>query len=204
MEKLDLKKQFKALYNPSPKEPSIIEIPPLSYIMVDGHGNPNTSPIYAEAIQTLYGLAYTLKFHVKKILERDYGVMGLEGLWWVSDMRDFSTSRKEDWDWTMMILQPDFITPALFEEAKKQAAAKGKAPMADKARLEPYLEGTSVQIMYFGPYAEEGPTIARMHAFAKDQGYALNGKHHEIYMNDARRTAPEKLKTVIRQPIVKI
>lgn len=204
MEKLDLKKMHKTLYTPSAKTPSIIEVPPLQYIMVDGHGDPNTAPVYVEAIQTLYSLAYTLKFHVKKTLERDYTVMGLEGLWWVPDMKDFSTSSKSDWDWTMMILQPDFITPELFNEAKTQAVAKGKALLADRARLETYHEGTSVQIMYFGPYADEGPTIANMHNYAFDQGYVLGGKHHEIYMSDARRVAPEKNKTIIRQPIQKL
>lgn len=203
MEKLDLKKQFKPFYTPSAKQFSIIELPPLPYIMVDGHGDPNTAPVYVDAIQTLYSLSYTLKFHVKKTLEKDYGVMGLEGLWWVPDMQDFSTSKKSDWDWTMMILQPDFITQELFNEAKRQAVAKGKAPLADIARLETYHEGTSIQIMYFGPYADEGPTIANMHAHAADQGYVLNGKHHEIYMSDARRVAPEKNKTIIRQPIKK-
>lgn len=203
MEKTDLKKQYKTLYSPSAKNFSIIEIPPLQYIMVDGHGDPNTAPVYVEAIQTLYSLAYTLKFHVKKTLDRDFNVMGLEGLWWVPDMRDFSTSQKSEWDWTMMILQPDFITSDLLDEAKAQAGAKGKAPLAANARLETYHEGTSVQVMYFGPYADEGPTIAKMHTFAMEQGYALTGKHHEIYMSDARRVAPEKNKTIIRQPIKK-
>ncbi|MDO9120584.1 MAG: GyrI-like domain-containing protein, partial [Anaerolineaceae bacterium] len=121
MEKLDLKKQYKSLYTPSAKENNIIDIPPLTYIMVDGHGDPNTAPVYVEAIQTLFSLAYTLKFHCKTALERDFSVMGLEGLWWVPDMSSFSTAKKSDWDWTMMILQPDFITPALFEEAKNKA-----------------------------------------------------------------------------------
>lgn len=203
MEKLDLKKVYKSLYSPSAKVNSIIDVPPLTYIMVDGHGDPNTAPVYVEAIQTLYSLAYTLKFHCKTALERDFTVMALEGLWWVPDMGDFSTSKKSDWDWTMMILQPDFITPALFDEAKRQAVAKGKAPLADIARLETYNEGTSVQIMYFGPYADEGPTIAKMHQYAKDLGYGLEGKHHEIYMSDVRKVAPEKNKTIIRQPIRK-
>jgi hypothetical protein len=204
MEKLDLKKIYKSLYSPSAKVNSIIDVPPLTYIMVDGHGDPNTAPVYVEAIQTLYSLSYTLKFHVKKTLDKDYGVMALEGLWWVPNMADFGTSKKSDWDWTMMILQPDFITPALFEEAKRLAVAKGKAPLANIARLENYNEGTSVQIMYFGPYADEGPTIAKMHQYAKDQGYILDGKHHEIYMSDVRKVAPEKNKTIIRQPILKI
>lgn len=204
MEKLDLKKQYKSLYSPSAKVNSIIDVPPLTYIMVDGHGDPNTAPVYVEAIQTLYSLSYTLKFHCKTALERDFTVMALEGLWWVPNMADFSTSKKSNWDWTMMMLQPDFITPALFEEAKRLAIAKGKAPLASIARLETYNEGTSVQIMYFGAYADEGPTIARMHQYAKDQGYVLDGKHHEIYMSDSRKVTPEKNKTIIRQPIRKV
>lgn len=203
MEKLDLKKFYKTFYSPSAKEFTILEIPPLTYIMVDGHGDPNTAQEYADALQTLYSIAYTLKFHIKKTLERDYGVMGLEGLWWVPDMKDFSTSKKSDWDWTAMILQPEFVTPALFEEARLQAIAKGKAPLGQKARLETYHEGTCVQVMYFGPYADEGPTIAKMHAFAIEKGYQLTGKHHEIYLSDVRRVAPEKNKTIIRQPICK-
>ena len=124
MDKLDLKKQYRQLYSPSAKAPEIVEVPPLSYIIVDGHGDPNTAPEYSEAIQTLYNLSYTLKFHIKKTLGRDYGVMGLEGLWWIPDMSKFTSAPKSDWDWTMMILQPDFITPALFEEAKQLVRAK--------------------------------------------------------------------------------
>jgi len=203
MDKLDLKKQYRQLYSPSAKKPEIVEVPPLSYIMVDGHGDPNTAPAYGEAIQTLYSLSYTLKFHIKKTLGRDYGVMGLEGLWWIPDMSKFTSSPKSDWDWTMMILQPDFITPALFEEAKQLVRAKNKAAPVDTARLEAYSEGTAVQIMYFGAYADEGPTIASLHQFAFDQGYSLHGKHHEIYLSDPRRVAPEKLKTILRQPVQK-
>ena len=204
MEKLDLKKLYKTLYNPSAKEFTILEIPPLKYLMVDGHGDPNTAPAYAQAIQTLYGLAYTIKFHVKKTLEKDFTVMGLEGLWWVPDMSHFSTSRKDDWDWTAIMLMPDFVDQEIFAEAKRQLIAKGKGPLAEIARLEAYEEGTCVQVMYFGLYANEGPTIAKMHAHAIENGYRLDGKHHEIYMNDARRVAPDKLKTIIRQPIRKV
>ncbi len=203
MDKLDLKKQYRHLYSPSAKMAEIIEIPPLQFIMVDGHGDPNVAPEYGEAVQTLYSLSYTLKFHVKKTLGIDYGVMALEGLWWMPDMTRFKNAPKSEWDWTMMILQPDIITQALFEEAKQLVTAKGKAASVDNARLETYIEGLSVQIMYFGPYADEGPTIANLHQFAFDEGYSLHGKHHEIYLNDPRRVAPEKIKTIIRQPILK-
>lgn len=203
MEKLDLKKQYRHLYSPSARTPELIDVPPLPYLMIDGHGDPNLAPEYADAVQTLYSLAYTLKFHVKKTLGQDYGVMGLEGLWWAADMANFVSTPKSEWDWTMMILQPEFITPALFEEARQLAAAKGKAPFMHKARLQTYHEGLSAQVMYFGPYAEEGPTIASLHKFAHDQGYFLQGKHHEIYLSDPRRVAPEKNKTILRQPLVK-
>ena len=203
MEKLDLRKQYHDLYAPPSKTPILIEVPPLLYIMVDGHGDPNVAPEYAQAIQVLYSLSYTLKFQRKKAYGQDYGVMGLEGLWWAADMSKFKSTPKADWDWTMMILQPDFITPTLFDEARRSVAAKGKAPLIERTRLETYHEGTSVQIMYFGSYADEGPTIANLHQFAFDHGYSLHGKHHEIYLSDPRRVPPEKLKTIIRQPVQK-
>ena len=203
MEKIDLRKQLKPFYSPSARDFSLIEIPPLQYLMIDGHGDPAVVPEYTEAVQTLYGISYTLKFHFKKTQGVDYTVMGLEGLWWMPDMREFSLERRADWDWTMMILQPEFITPALVEEAKSQAAAKGKAPLADRIRLTKLEEGTCAQIMYFGAYVDEAPVIAQMHAWIHNNGYTLTGKHHEIYMSDPRRVAPEKNKTILRQPIRK-
>ncbi|KAF0109821.1 MAG: hypothetical protein FD147_2045 [Chloroflexi bacterium] len=203
MDKLDLKKQYKALYSSSAKDFSVLSIPPLQYIMVDGHGDPGSAPEYLDSVQTLYSLAYTLKFHIKKTLARDFTVMGLEGLWWMPDMSQFSMERKADWDWTMMILQPDFVTLDLFEEAKRQAVAKGKALLSTRARLETLVEDLCVQIMYFGAYDDEPPTIARMHAFIHAQGYVPNGKHHEVYLSDPRKVAPEKNKTILRQPVKK-
>ncbi len=198
--KLDLRKQLKAYYSPSAKDFEIIRIPPLQYLMIDGHGDPNTSQQYQDALQTLYGLSYTLKFNLKA-QGKDYTVMGLEGLWWMPDMREFSLALKADWDWSAMILQPDFVTPALLDEAKRQASAKGKAPLAGKTRLETLSEGLCVQILYFGPYADEGPSIARMHDFIRERGYTPGGKHHEIYLSDVRKVAPEKNRTILRQPV---
>jgi len=203
MEKIDLRKQLKPLYSPSAKDFSLIEIPPLQYLMIDGHGDPAVVPEYTDAVQTLYGISYTLKFHLKKTQGIDYTVMGLEGLWWMPDMREFSLERRADWDWTMMILQPVFITPALVEEAKSQAAAKGKAPLAHRIRLATLEESTCVQIMYFGAYVDEAPVIAQMHTWIHENGYTPTGKHHEIYLSDPRRVAPEKNKTILRQPIQK-
>jgi hypothetical protein len=176
----------------------------MNFLMIDGHGDPNTVPEYQQVMDALYSVAYTIKFALKENPETDdYVVPPLEGLWWVEDMAEFSIEDKDAWDWTMMIMQPAWVTPEIVAAAKEEAAAKKDLPALPNMRFEPYHEGLSVQIMYVGPYADEGPTIARLHDFAREQGYALRGKHHEIYLSDPRRTAPEKLKTVIRQPIQK-
>jgi hypothetical protein len=202
---LDLRKQFKHLYQPSAKQFAIVDVPPLNFLMIDGTGNPNTSQDYRDALEALYGLSYTLKFGVKlgKYGQKkyDYPVMALEGLWWMDDMRDFSIARKDEWKWTMMIMQPDVLTPDQVELARTDLIKKKNPVSAAKIRFESYHEGLSAQIMYFGPYADEGPTIQRLHEFIAESGHQLRGKHHEIYLGDPRRTAPEKLKTVIRQPM---
>jgi hypothetical protein len=202
---LDLRKQFKHLYRPSAKKFSIVDVPPLPFLMIDGMGNPNTSQDYRDALEALYGLSYTLKFGVKlgKYGKKkvDYPVMALEGLWWMDDMREFSPDRKDEWKWTALIMQPDIITPELVELARADLIEKKHPAAASKIRYEAYHEGLSAQIMYCGPYADEGPTIRRLHNFIRDSGHQLRGKHHEIYLGDPRRTAPEKLKTVIRQPM---
>jgi hypothetical protein len=203
MEKIDLRKKYHDLYSPSRKEFSLIEVPPLKYIMIDGSGDPAVSKRYQDTIQTMYSLSYTLKFMLKKSRGLDYTVMALEGLWWMPDMNEFSLANRSRWLWTSMMLQPDFVTPDDFDEARRQAVAKGKAPLAAEARLETYNEGLSCQIMYFGAYADEAPTIAAMHKFIAESGYALTSKHHEIYLSDARRVAPEKNKTILRQPVKK-
>ena len=201
--KLDLKKDLKHLYNPSAKAPSVVEVPPMSFLMIDGTGDPNTAPAYAAALEALYSAAYTLKFSIKKSEGTDFAVMPLEGLWWATNMSDFSTGRRDDWHWTMMILQPDFVTPGHVATAIAAAGKKKLLPALERIRFETYAEGLSAQIMYFGPYKDEGPTIQRLHAYIAEQGGKLNGKHHEIYLSDPRRTAPAKLKTVIRQPMRK-
>ena len=198
MEDLDLKKTLKHLYAPS-KNFETVTVPEMTFLMVDGQGNPNDSPVYAQAVEALYSVAYTLKFALKKEVEKNYAVMPLEGLWWVPDMREFSTEDKDAWYWTMMILQPPEVTPERFQRACAEAGKKKDLPALPKMRLEPYTEGLAAQILYFGAYADEGPTIARLHAYIHAQGGTLSGKHHEIYLGDPRKTAPEKLKTVIRQ-----
>jgi hypothetical protein len=203
MDKIDLRKKYHDLYSPSKKEFSIISVPPLQYLMIDGSGDPAVAQRYADAIQTLYSLSYTIKFMFKKERAIDYTVMGLEGLWWMPDMNEFSLANRSRWLWTSMMLQPDFITPADFEEARRQVLAKGKAPLAAETRLETYAEGLTCQIMYFGAYADEAPTIAAMHKFIAASGYQLTSKHHEIYLSDARRVPPEKNRTILRQPVKK-
>ena len=203
MEKLDLKKSLKYLYEPSAKDFSVVDVPEMNFLMIDGYGNPNTSAEYAASLQALYSAAYTLKFMIKKEMAIDYPVMASEGLWWVEDMRDFSISRKEDWKWTMMIMQPEIVTRQLFDRAVAEALEKKGQPALTRLRLERFHEGLSTQILYFGPYSDEGPTISRLHQSIEQSGHVRFGKHHEIYLGDPRRVAPDKLRTVIRQPMRK-
>ena len=200
VEKFDLKKEFGGLYNPSKKDFSIVDVPTMNFLMIDGHGNPNISQDYQQAMEALYSMAYTLKFSLKQ-LGHEYVVPPLEGLWWMPDMNEFTEANKDHWDWTMMIAQPDFVTADEVEQARMEVAKKKDVPALAKLRFEPYPEGLSVLDLYFGAYSDEGPTIARMHQYIKDNGYATNGKHHEVYLGDPRRNAPEKLKTIIRQRI---
>jgi hypothetical protein len=206
--KLDLKKDLKHLYNPSAKAIAFVDVPPMSFLMIDGTGNPNTAPAYQDAMETLYAVSYTLKFMSKADPGIDYTVMPPEGLWWADDMAEFILGRKDNWQWTMMIMQPDHITAARVQAAVEQVRARKKPtpPALDKLRFETYHEGPAAQIMYFGPFADEGPTIARIHAWIEEKGYTYHGAkaHHEIYLSDMRRTAPEKLKTVIRQPVIRV
>ena len=199
--KLDLKKQYRELYLPSTKECSVVDVPELQFLMIDGAGDPNTSDEYREALEALYAMSYTLKFLSKQTLGIDYVVMALEGLWWTEDMADFSEDDKSAWNWTSMIMQPSHLTKAHFEQAVEQVRAKKDPVALNRMRFQSFHEGLSVQIMHLGPYAEEAPTIARLHQFASDSGYRLQDKHHEIYLSDPRRAAPEKMRTVIRQPV---
>ena len=202
MKKIDYKKKLKHLYGPSSKKVVIVEVPPMNYFMVDGEGGP-AAESYQQAIEALYGLSFTVKFDVKKGVGPDYTVMPLEGLWWAKDITAFSADRKDEWLWKMMIMQPDYVTAKHVNAATKQLREK-KNPLAlDKIRFESYHEGPSVQILHIGPYDDEGPTIAQMHKFIDENGYQLHMKHHEIYLSDPRRSKPEKLKTVLRQPITK-
>jgi hypothetical protein len=200
MEKIDFKKTLKHLYNPPTNKFTLVDVPPMNFLMVDGHGDPNKAPEFQENTEALYTLAYTIKFALKPA-GVEFVVPPSEGLWWMEDMSEFSQAAKDRWDWTLMMMQPDVVTPGVIASARQQALRKKTLPALEKVRLEAYHEGLSVQIMYYGAYADEGPTIARMHASIQDEGYVTNGKHHEIYLGDPRRNPPEKLKTIIRQPV---
>ncbi len=201
MPTLDLKKDLKYLYSPSAKSFTVVDVPPMNFLMIDGKGNPNTAQEYKDSVEALYSTAYNLKFAVRKDQEIDYPVMALEGLWWADDMRAFSAGCKDEWRWTMMIMQPDLVMGDLVAATIEQMRAKKKIPALARLRFERFHEGLSAQIMHIGPYEVEAPTIARMHEFVAMNGYERRGKHHEIYLGDPRRTAPNNLKTVLRQPI---
>ena len=201
MDKIDFKKSLAALYAPSAKAFAIVDIPNMQFIKIDGRGDPNKAPAYAAAVAWLYTLSYTLKFASKAELGKDYTVPPLEGLWWADDMANFGTTPKSAWSWTSLIMVPDFVALAMYEAALVKAKAKlGEPPPS--LRLEAFDEGRSVQILHIGPYDLEAPTIARLHGeFLPAHGLVENGHHHEIYLSDPRRTAPAKLKTIIRQPV---
>ena len=201
MQQLDFKKEFKTLYNPSAKEVKLVEVPDFSFLMIDGMGDPNTAPSYQLAVETLYSLSYNLKFGLKKAGLLDYTVGPLEGLWWTDSNVGFDWANKARWQWTMLIMQPAQVTAELLAQALEQVAQKKKAVSLPPVRLETLREGQAAQVLYLGPYADEGPTIKRLHDFITEQGYQLACKHHEIYLSDPRRTAPEKLKTILRQPV---
>ncbi len=202
MEKTDFRKELKTFYNPPSDRFELVDMPPLAYFMVDGSGDPNTAPAYAEAVEALYAASYTLKFMSKAGLSRDYVVPPLEGLWWADDMTTFVSRQKAKWSWTMMIMIPDFIDRATAERAIEAAVRKKGLPALGRVRVERLEEGRCVQIMHVGSYDEEGPVLKRLHEeFLPSNGLAERGRHHEIYLGDPRKTAPEKLKTVLRQPV---
>jgi hypothetical protein len=201
--KMDFKRQLRPFYSAA-QEPIMVDVPELAFLMIDGHGDPNTAAEYSEAVQALYSVAYAAKFAVKRASGLDYVVMPLEGLWWVSDMSTFTVEDKSAWDWTMLIMQLDEVTLEVFEDAKARTARKQYSDAVQRVRLERFAEGAAAQVMHVGPYASEGPTIQKLHDFITEQDYVRAGMHHEVYLSDPRRAAPEKLKTILRQPIAPI
>ncbi|MEI7707513.1 MAG: GyrI-like domain-containing protein [Chlorobium sp.] len=201
MEAVDLKKELKPLYQPSAKEVVVVDVPAMNFLMVDGQGDPNASQPFPDAIEALFSVAYTVKFMIKKgALAIDYGVMPLEGLWWADDMTKFSQEDKSNWKWTVMIMQPSFVTREIIEDAIVEVKKKKNPSSLSSVRFETFSEGRCAQIMHIGPFSEEGPTILKVHQFIDTVSHR-RGKHHEIYMSDIRRAHPSKWKTIVRQPM---
>lgn len=208
MERLDLKKQYAAMYRSSARQVQVLELPSLNFLMVDGaiepgHG-PGTSPLFHENVQALYGTAYTLKFMLKQrvVDALDYSVMALEGLWWVEDGH-FDIQVKDNWHYCLMILQPEVVTAELLAEAlEKLRKKKGEQPALARLRLDRFCEGLAMQMLHVGPYETEPETVKKMDAFAAQHGYQKCGLHHEIYLGDPLRAQPEKLKTILRHPVM--
>ena len=202
MGKIDFEKELKHLYSPSANKVEIVDVPQMNFLMVDGEGNPNTSRSFSDAIEALYTVSYTLKFTVKKgKMGVDYGVLPLESLWWSYDMSAFSTGDKDSCKWKLMFMQPDFITHEMIKEAMLEAEREKMPVSLPLVGFEPLKEGKSAQIMHIGPFSEEGPTIEKVHLFIAENGSRRIGKHHDIYLSDIRRAAPEKWKTIIREPM---
>lgn len=200
MTKLDLKKASRMLYEPPRDNFTLVEVPSVNFVKVDGRGDPNTVPEYGHAVQWLYAVSYGMKM-ASKARGSDYVVPPLEGLWWADDHAVFTAGRRDKWQWTMMIPAPDFVTKTEFEAAVAKAVKKLGEPPAT-LRFEPYDEGLSVQILHVGSYADEAPTIKRLHdEFLPENGLVETGPHHEIYLGDPRRVVPSKLKTILRQPV---
>lgn len=203
MEKLDLKKAWRQFYQVPKGRIVDVEVPAFPFLRIDGEGDPNTAPAYREAVEALYQVSYALKFKIKKGPEAvDYAVMPLEGLWWADDMTTFSVADKSNWKWTLMILQLPYVKPPLVTATLAEVKARKDPPALDRLRFESFQEGTAAQVLHIGPFTEEGPTIARLHAHIAASGRRLAGKHHEIYLSDIRRADPAKWRTIIRQPFV--
>lgn len=202
MDKIDFKKSLDA-YKARHDEFSIVDVPKLQYLMIDGHGDPNTSQEFKDAITSLYPVAYKLKFASKLDLGKDYTVMPLEGLWWAKDMSTFTTARdKSQWDFTLMIMQPDWITENMFEAVVQKVAEKNPPVNLHKVRFEKLDEGTCVQTLHIGSFDEEADVLAKMHhECIPANNLKMVGKHHEIYLSDFRKVAPDKLRTILRQPV---
>jgi hypothetical protein len=202
MVKIDCKKELKNLYSSSAEKVEVVEVPQMNFLMIDGEGDPNTSQSFQDAIDVLYPLSYTLKFIIKRgEIGIDYGGLPLEGLWWADDMSSFSVDNKENWKWTLMIMQPELVKKEMVATAIEEVRKKKKPVALPLVRFESFVEGKVGQIMHIGPFSEEGPTVEKLHSFIKVSGSQRIGKHHEIYLSDIRRAAPEKWKTIIRQPM---
>ena len=202
MSKIDYKKELKHLYRPSAKKVEAVDVPRMNFLMIDGKGDPSTSQEFKDAIGVLYPLSYTLKFMIKKgEIGVDYGVLPLEGLWWADDMSSFVDDRREHWQWTLMIMQPELVTEEMVQEANEQVLKKKNPVSLPLVRFESFEEGKVAQIIHIGPFSEEKPTVEKVHTFIEERGSQRRGKHHEIYLSDIRRAAADNWRTIIRQPM---
>ncbi|MEZ0446411.1 GyrI-like domain-containing protein [Cellulomonas sp. ICMP 17802] len=181
----------------------VLDVPDLQYLMVDGHGDPN-SAAFTNAMEALYPVAYAVKFANRRALGRDYVVPPLEGLWWADDMAAFTAAPdKTRWDWTLMILVPDWVDRSTVDAAIAQVREKKRPDRLDDVRFEVLSEGRCVQTLHVGPFDQEAGVLTQMHHdVIPSHGLRMTGKHHEIYLSDARRVAPERLRTILRQPVV--
>jgi len=200
--KVDLKKTLDG-YRARVGEFRFVDLPPARYLMIDGSGDPNTSVAYADALAALYPVAYALKFASKRELDRDYVVPPLEALWWADDMASFTTARdKSAWHWTTMILVPEWVPDEFFGSAVSVASTKQPGPALPLLRLGALAEGACVQTLHVGSYDDEGPVLEEMHSSViPSHGLERTGKHNEIYLSDARRVPPARLRTILRQPV---
>ncbi|MBU2699964.1 hypothetical protein Ga0466249_001056 [Sporomusaceae bacterium BoRhaA] len=203
MDKMDYKKQLKEIYSASAKQCSIVTVPKMNFLMMDGKGDPNQSVEFQAAIQALFSVSYTIKFMLKKSQKMDYGVLPLEGLWWCDPIENFHIEKKDLWQWTLMMMQPECVNQEIYHEAAEKVRHEKKLLSINELRFEGYDEGLAVQILHVGPFSAEGPTVDKLHEFIAASGYQLNNKHHEIYLSDTRCSNPQNWKTIIRQPIFK-
>lgn len=205
LKKSDIKRDRKDLYAPRAGEFQLVDVPELPFLMVDGKGDPNTSKSYQDAVAALYAVSYALKFASKQRLGQDYVVAPLEGLWSADDPATFITRAKDEWQWTMMITQPGWITAAMVDEAIRLTTTKKDLPAVDRVRFDRYPEGLSAQVLHIGSYDDEAPVLERLHhEFMPANGLVFNGRHHEIYLSDPRKTEPSKLRTILRQPVARV
>jgi len=197
----DVKRDLKTCYAPRNTEWALVDVPDQQFIAIDGRGDPRTAPAYAAALEALYAVAYTVKF-TNKAAGRDFVVGPLEGQWWSDHPDAFTSDARETWQWRMLISMPAWVTTTMIDEARDTALAKKKAPAIAEVRHAALSEGHCAQALHHGPYTDEAPLLARLHdEWLAEHGLAMSGLHHEVYLTDARRTAPEKLRTVLRQPV---
>ena len=198
--KIDIKKQHKQLFAPK-REPHLVDVPKFQYLMIDGEGTPEGTA-FQDAIAALYSTAYTTKFALKKAGREDFVVPPLEALWWADDEAAFEENRRDEWQWTLMVILPDHVSDEDLRGTLAELEKKGKlTDVHGRMRTEVLEEGQAVQCLYVGPYDSMGDTISAMQEFAESKGLEFAGKHHDVYLSDPRRTAPEKLKTVLRRPV---